>query len=108
MYMEELKQLVGIVVVPIVFISIVIAIYIFAGLVAYLASDPMDLFEDGPIISFDGPIYTDAQRQWDNCVISTSHIFDNFNDTVGASYALGDTPATEAQNFMKLCLERRQ
>ena len=84
------------------------AIYAFFGFLAWMTTDPLDFFEDGPNIWGSSDVYTEGERQWDDCVRSTKTIFDDFNDTVGATYALGDTPATESQEFMKLCLERNK
>ena len=103
--MELLKNFAGTVLVSICILLVIMALYVAAGFLAWVAADPLDLFEDGPMISLEGQTYTEGERKWDDCVESTKVIFDNFNDTVGASYALGDTPSTESQEFMKICLE---
>ena len=90
----------------IVIFCMVMGVYLFAGFGAWVLSDPLDLFEDGPMFELEpADTYTAGERRWDDCVRSTKQIFDDFNDTVAATYALEDKPSTEAQAFMKLCLE---
>ena len=74
------------------------AIYAFFGFMDFLYSDPFD-WVDTP----QPYVYSN----WDRCVNDAKKVFDQFNDTVGANYALGDQPSIEVQNFMNQCLEER-
>jgi len=105
---EVITVIAGVVAIPAIFFLVVMAFYMTAGFMAWVASDPIDLFEDGAMLPSNFDKYSEGEQKWDACIRSTKTIFDNFNDTVGSSYALGDTPSTESQEFMKLCLERRQ
>ncbi len=45
---------------------------------------------------------------WDKCVSDANLLYDNFNDTVGASYAHEDQPSKEIQNFIDKCLKNNK
>lgn len=75
--------------------------YAFVGFMGWLGSDPFDWIEDMSIST-----YSDEQKRWDDCVASSRTIYDDFNDTIGVTYATDDKPSTEVQEFMKLCLEK--
>lgn len=64
----------------------------------WVMGDPFD------IIDLEPP-YTEGEQQWNKCVRSTKTIFDDFNDTVGAHYALEDLPSQGVKEFMQYCLE---
>lgn len=47
------------------------------------------------------------ESAWDICYRQAVILFDEFNDTVGASYAHQDQPSKEVQNFIEKCIENK-
>lgn len=82
-------------------LGVIFSFYLLIGFLNWISSDPLDLIDIGPENQ-----YTEGERKWDDCAQSARIIYDNFNDTVGATYALEDTPSNDVQEFMKLCLEK--
>lgn len=83
---------VGIVGIVVIFFSV----YAFVGFLSFLFSDPFNWVNDQNI-----EVYT----KWDRCVDDTNKIWDNINDTVGATYATQDQPSLNAREFMDYCLK---
>ncbi len=51
-----------------------------------------------------GPSHT----VWEQCVIDSDRLFDNFNDTVDSSRGATDTPSKEIKAFMEFCLKNTE
>lgn len=105
---ENILTILSVIVIPII---ITFSGYFLIGFLTWISNDPLDLFEDGPNwfvlgSSSQGDTRTPEELKWDNCVDNTKYLYDQFNDTSMTTYGTDDKPATEAQNFMRLCLEK--
>lgn len=100
--MDESIQQVVINFLKLVLVPIILFMGVYVLLIAFtfwVFTDPLDLIE------FEACGRTPGEILWDDCLRSTKTIFDDFNDTIGASYAQADEPSKEVQEFMKMCLE---
>jgi len=79
-------------------LAIMVGIYLFFGFIGWLFSDPFEIIPDRED-------RVSQSTLWDNCIYDSKRLFDDFNDTVGASYALEDLPSQGVREFMEFCLE---
>ena len=98
--MKKLKEimLVGLLVAGVTagVVLLIFGSYLFVRLLSFVFSDPYDWVKTPPVEKY---------TKWDRCVNDTRKIWDNINDTMGATYALEDTPSLNAREFVQYCLE---
>lgn len=96
---EIFAKIIGTILIPILIVLIGLGVYAFVAFLGWLFSDPLNIIDD----NFAPDSRTPAEIKWDKCVNQATYMFDQFNDTVLTTYGTDDRPATEVQNFMKLC-----
>lgn len=95
---DKISEFVMVVMFLVAIVVFPFVVYFFVSFILWISNDPMDMIN----------IELPKSTVWEKCVRDADMIFDNFNDTVGASYALEDLPSQNIKDFMEFCLEQNK
>ena len=97
--MKDIITFVAVVIlIPVMIIAVGFGLYFLIGFMDFLFSDPLNL------VNSRGS-FVEQSKLWNECVNDAKRLFDDFTDTIGASYALQDLPSEGVREFMKYCLD---